>query len=132
MAVLRTLILLDMVYCCSGEWRARVYNLPSRRGRWKKLFFLDECPVCGNTVAILQECTKDGMLRILARKTDVEALKLRNKLAKFASKDFKEKKGSFNNEIILYNNKGTIFNFNNYKVGTNEDFCSSELIEING
>lgn len=124
--------MLDRVYCCSSEWGAKAYNLPSKRGRWKKLFFLDECPICGNTVAILQECTKDGMLRILARKTGPEAIKLRNKLAKFASKDFKEKKGSFNNEIILYNNRGDIFNFNNYKVGVNSDFCKKELIEISG
>ena len=63
------------------------------------------------------------MLRVLARKTDSEAIKLRNKLAKFVSKDFKPKQGTYNNELILYNNKGDIFNFNNYKVGTNAEFC---------
>lgn len=106
-----------------AEHKARVYNLPSKRGRWKKLFFLDECPFCGHTVASLQECTNDGQLRILARKIDKEAILLRNKLAKYISKDFRTKKGSFNNELIYYNNKGNIFNFNNYKVGRNEDFC---------
>lgn len=124
--------MIDTVYCCGQEHKAKVYNLPSKRGRWKKLFFLDECPFCGHTIASLQECSKDGMLKILARKTDKEALKLRNKLAKYASIDFKPREGSYSNEIMLYNNKGDIFNFNNYKVGTNEDFCKRELLEIKG
>lgn len=114
--------MVETVYCCGLEHKAKVYNLPSK-GRWKKLLFLDECPFCGHTVASLQECNIDGMLRILARKTDKEALLLRNKLAKYQSKDFKPREGTYNNELILYNNKGDIFNFNNYKVGTNADFC---------
>ena len=122
----------DTVFCCGMEWKAKVYNLPTKRGRWKRLFFLDECPWCGHTVASLQLCSNDGLIRILSRKTDKEAIILRNKVAKYISKDFKEKKGSFNNEIILYNNRGDIFNFNNYKVGVNSDFCKKELIEING
>lgn len=108
-----------------AEHKARVYNLPTKRGRWKKLFFLDECPFCGHTVASLQLCTKDGMLRILSRKTDRDAIKLRDKISKYAFKDFKPRQGSYTNELILYNNNGDIFNFNNYKVGTNEDFISS-------
>lgn len=108
-----------------SEHRAKVFNLPSKRGRWKRLFFLDECPFCGNTVASLQECSKDGMLKILTRKTGKEALLLRDKLSKFAYKDFKPQSGSYSNQIIFYNNKGDIFNFNNYKVGTNEQFCIS-------
>lgn len=113
----------DTVYCCMAEHKAKVYNLPTRRGRWKRLYFLDECPFCGHTVASLQECSQDGMLRVIARKTDNEAIKLRNKLAKYISKDFKPKQGTYNNELILYNNRGDIFNFNNYKVGTNAEFC---------
>ena len=127
MANLGTFVLLESVYCCRKEHKARVYNLPSKRGRWKKLLFLDECPYCGNTVASLQECTKDGELRIIARKTGPEALILRNKLAKFINKDFKTRSGSFSNEIIFYNNKGIVFNFNNYKVGKNEDFCKKSF-----
>lgn len=120
---MRSLKLLDTVYCCMAEHKARVYNLPSKRGRWKRLYFLDECPFCGHTIASLQECSQDGLIKILARKTDSEAIKLRNKLAKYVSKDFKPKQGSYNNELILYNNRGDIFNFNNYKVGTNAEFC---------
>lgn len=127
-----SLKLSNTIYCCGQEHNARVYNLPSKRGRWKRLYFLDECPFCGHTVASLQECSQDGLLKILARKTDKEAIILRNKLAKFASKDFKPRQGSYNNELILYNNKGIIFNFNNYRVGTNEEFCTRELLEING
>lgn len=127
MAGCEVFILLDTVYCCMTEHKARVYNLPTKRSRWKKLFFLDECPFCGHTVASLQVCNDNGELKILARKTDTEALKLRNKLAKYASKDFKTKKGSYSNEIIFFNNRGDIFNFNNYKVGTNEDFIAASV-----
>lgn len=122
--------MLDTVYCCGQEHRAKVYNLPSKK-RWKRLYFLDECPFCGHTIASLQECDYDGSLRVI-RKIDKEALKLRDRLAKYQRKDFKPREGSFNNELILYNNRGDIFNFNNYKVGRNEDFCNKELIEIKG
>ena len=132
MAGCEDFILLDTVYCCMAEHKAKVYNLPSKRGRWKRLFFLDECPFCGHTVASLQECNQDGVIKILARKTDREALILRNKLSEFASIDFKPREGSFNNELILYNNRGIIYNFNDYKVGTNEEFCEKELVEITG
>ena len=74
------------------------------------------------------------MLKLLARKTNTEALRLRDKLIKFVvKKEFRTRQGSFSNEIIYYNNKGDIFNFNNYKVGKNADFCMKrELLEING
>ena len=105
-----------------AEHRARVYNLPSKKGRWKRLYFLDECPFCGHTIASLQECSNSGIIKILTRKVDKEAIRLRDKLTKYIKKDFKTKKGSFSNEIIFYNNRGNIFNFNNYRIGTNEDF----------
>lgn len=129
---MRSLVLDDTIYCCLADHKSKVYNLPSKRGRWKRLYFLDECPFCRHTVASLQECDQEGHIKILARKTDKDALQLRDKLTKFISKDFKPRQGSFSNEIIYYNNKGDIFNFNNYKVGVNEDFCKSELLEVNG
>lgn len=108
---------------CHGDHPCKVWNLPTKRGRWKKLFFLDECPICGHTVASLQLCNNDGMLRILLRKTDKEAIKLRDKLTKYAFKSFSTKKGTFSNQLIFYNNRGIIYNFNDYKVGENKDFC---------
>lgn len=118
----------DSIYCCGRDHKAKVYNLPSKRGRWKRLYFLDECPFCGHTIANLVECNKEGVVKSLTRKTDKEALLLRSKLAKFICKGFKPRQGSFNNELILYNNKGIIFNFNNYKVGTNDDFIKANAI----
>lgn len=117
---------------CHGDRIAKVYNLPTNRGRWKRLYFVDECPICGHTVASLQICTTNGYVKIVARKLDAEAIKLRDKLAKYELKDFKVREGSYSNELIYYNNKGIVFNFNNYRVGTNEDFCTKELLEING
>lgn len=122
--------MIDTVYCCMAEHKAKVYNLPTKRGRWKRLFFLDECPFCHHTVASLQECTKDGMLKVIARKTDKEAIILRDRLAKYEIKGFKPRMGTYNNERILYNDKGIIFNFNNYRVGKNEDFCNKALVGV--
>lgn len=129
---MRSLILEEVLYC-HGDHPCKVWNLPTKRGRWKRLYFLDECPICGHTVASLQLCSDDGMLRILSRKQDEEAIRLRDKLVKYAIQEFKTKQGSFSNEIIYYNNKGIVYNFNNYRVGKNEDFCmKKELLEING
>ena len=118
---------------CHGDRISKVYNLPTRRGRWKRLYFLDQCPFCGHTVASLEICYANGAVKIIARRTDNEAIKLRDKLVKYAIKeDFKTRQGSFANELIHYNNKGIIYNFNDYRVGKNEDFCNKKLIEISG
>lgn len=72
------------------------------------------------------------MLRILSRKVDADAIRLRDKLVKYAFKDFQPKQGSYANELVYYNNRGIVYNFNDYKVGRNEDFCNKELVEICG
>lgn len=50
-----------------------------------------------------------------------KAVKVRDKTIKEIKK-FKGSNGSWQNQLIFYNNKGDIYNFNNQKVGKNEDF----------
>lgn len=111
--------------------RGKIYHLqPKVNEFWRRLYFDDggnyENADC---VATLVVSTKKGIITLCTRK-NAEALKLKDKLAKYILKDFKVRSGSYSNELILYNNKGIIFNFNNYRVGTNDDFCSGTLIEV--
>lgn len=104
---------------------AKVYNLPyGHSKRWRRLYFLDECPFCGKTVASLQECDNEGMIRIISRKVGKEAIKLRDRVTKISQLKFKTQSGTFEKERVLFNNRGIIFNFNNRKVGTNEEFLT--------
>lgn len=109
--------------------KGKVYNLyPKRNEFWRRLYFDDggnyENAVC---VATLVVSTKKGIIKLCTRKNG-DALKLKDKLTKYILKDFKVRQGSYSNEIIYYNNQGIIYNFNNYKVGKNEDFCESSLL----
>lgn len=111
--------------------KGKVYNLiPKANEFWRRLYFDDggnyENAVC---IATLVASTKKGIIKLCTRK-NLDALRLKDKLTKHILKDFKIKQGSYSNELIYYNNKGVIFNFNNYKVGTNEQFCEKELVKI--
>lgn len=121
----RDLFTKNSVYCCLTEHPAKVYELPTH-ARWKRLYFLDECPFCHNTVASLQICDLKGNIKVLSRKTNKEAEKLRDKVLRHLEKRiFKPLTGSLENERLLFNNKGIVFNFNNRRVGKNEDFIFS-------
>lgn len=119
----------DLVYCCGFENIGKRYDLPSIK-LWRRLYFLDECPICGQTVASLQECSLDGTIRILKRVTGKKAIKLKEELTKKILYN-PVKVGSLVDERTFYNNRGIIYNFNNRKIGINEDFCSKELLVIN-
>lgn len=113
----------NTVFCCRSNQKCKVYELPTRH-LWKRLYFLDECESCGETIALLKECNFLGRIKTLKRYSGHTAVRLRDKLI---SKNLiwdNPKGGSFSNEIILYNNRGIIYNFNNRRIGLNEDFIS--------
>ena len=56
------------------------------------------------------------------------AIRLRDSLIKKREIWDNPKSGSYSNELILFNNRGIIFNFNNRRVGTNEDFIFQNQI----
>lgn len=106
--------------------RGKIYHLqPKGSEFWRRLYFDDggnfEAAEC---IATLVIANKAGIKKLCIKK-NTEALKLKDKLVKYILKDFKVRKGSYTNEFVLYNNSGTIYNFNNYKVGTNADFCKA-------
>lgn len=112
----------NKVYCCGYNQEARVYYLPAVNCIWKRYYFLDECFVCGQTIGVLQIKTKSGEIKNLHRFKGEKAFKYRDKIIK-ENQVFKVGSGSLQNERTFYNNSGIIYNFNNRKVGKNEDFC---------
>lgn len=117
----------NICYCCGFDQKCKVYELPTRKA-WKRLYFLDECGICGQTVASLQECDYYGNIKILKRLTGNAAIRLRNKIALNKIYFDNPKTGSYSNELILYNNQGIVFNFNNRRVGKNEDFINRTVL----
>ena len=116
----------NTVFCCRSEQKCRVYDLPTFK-LWKRLYFLDECSCCGQTVALLRECSYLGNIKTLKRYTGKNAIRLRDSLLSKRETWGSPKTGSYSNELILFNNKGIVFNFNNRRVGTNEDFITKEI-----
>lgn len=114
----------DTVFCCRSNQKCKVYELPTRH-LWKRLFFLDECESCGQTVALIQECNYFGRVKTLKRYAGRNAIRLRDSLINKRECWGNPKTGSYSNELILYNNRGIVYNFNNRRVGTNEDFIFS-------
>lgn len=109
------------LFCCNLEQPCKVYNLPSKK-LWKRLFFLDRCALCSQTIAAIWECSMDGTLKLITRKTGEKAINLRNKIISKKMKEFTVLSGTFSNEIVYYNNRGNIYNFNNRKVASQEKF----------
>lgn len=119
----------EVVYCCGLEHPCRVYELPTSKV-WKRLYFLDECSLCGEIVASLQECNNLGFIRIIERKKGREAIILRDKVLRtIKNVQFQPRQGSIENERVKYNNKGIIYNFNNFRVGTNADFVKEKELK---
>ena len=64
----------------------------------------------------------NGNVKYLKRRTGKDATKLRDSILENGKFWNNPKTGSYSNELILFNNRGIVFNFNNRRVGTNEDF----------
>ncbi len=112
------------IYCCGFNQPCKIYDLPVNFGTWKRLYFLDECAVCKQSIAIIKVCDEKGKIKTLKRCAGINAVKLRDKLSLKVPLFPNISKGSFDNERLFYNNSGIIYNFNNRRIGTNEEFCS--------
>ena len=89
------------------------------------LQFLDRCDVCGNTIAQIIKFS-GSKKKIIVRKKNKQALALLKRYIDCPT-ECKILSGTYANSLIYYNNRGTIFDFNNYKIGKNEDFIQSTL-----
>ena len=111
------------VFCCNLDQPCKVYNMPTKKF-WKRLYFLDTCAICGQPVAAIWECSIDGTLSLIVRKSGKKAEVLRDKILSKKINDFEIMRGAASNEKIYYNNRGVIYNFNNRKIATQEKFLS--------
>ena len=122
--VMEGLAMENYIYCCGFRQICRVYNLPNKHFSWKRLYFIDECKVCKKSIAIIKVCTSSGTVKTLKRCSGKRAVKLRDKLT-FKERCFPDcEKGTLENSRCFYNNAGVIYNFNNKRVGTNDEFCN--------
>ena len=117
------LALKNFVYCCGFKQVCKIYDLPYSQGLWKKLFFLDECVVCKQPVAIINICDKNVVIKTVKRCCGEKAINLRNTLSLKILNFFKIEKGTLENSRCYYNNSGIIYNLNNKRIATNEEFC---------
>lgn len=114
------------IYCCGFKQLCKVYNLPTNCGIWKKFYFIDECVICKQPVAVIKICTENNEIKTIKRCSGKKAVELRDKLTLKVLTFNNIAKGTLDNERRYYNNYGIIYNFNNRRIGTNEDFCKKE------
>ncbi len=111
------------VFCCNQDQPCKVYEMPSKKV-WKRLYFLDACAFCGQTVAVIWECSLDGTLNLITRKTGKKAVNLRDKIISKKIEMFQVLSGTASNEKIYYNNRGVIYNFNNRRIASQAKFLN--------
>lgn len=112
------------LFCCNLDQPCKVYEMPSRKA-WKRLYFLNSCAICGKSIATIWECSMDGTLRLVVRKSGVRAVELMNKIVSKKIKEFRVAVGSANNEMVYYNNKGVVYNFNNRRISSQDKFLKN-------
>lgn len=70
---------LNSVYCCNIESKGRVFTIPPTGFMCRVLVFLDECPICGRSRAIIKNIDFDGKISNVVNRSDVKALELLNR-----------------------------------------------------
>lgn len=88
------------------------------------LQFTDECAVCGSCIAQIVKVVNNKPKVVVRKKNEQAILLLQRYLIVNPTEDIKN--GTFANSLIYYNNRGEIFDFNNQKVGTNDDFVENK------
>lgn len=70
---------LNRVQCCNMEHKGRVFIIPPANFMRRVLVFLDECPICGRSRAIIKNIDFDGKIYNVVNRTGVKALELLNR-----------------------------------------------------
>lgn len=107
----------DSLYCCGHLHTCRTYCISTN----KLLQFTDECAVCGSCIAQIVKIVKNKS-KVITRKKNKQALQLLRRYLT-STVEYKNINGTYANSLIYYNNRGQIYDFNNQRVGTNEQFC---------
>lgn len=88
---------LQDIYCCNRLHKGRVFNIPPTNKMQRVLVFLDECPICGQTRAIIKSVDFNKDIKVIVNRTGSKAVELMNKYKSCNTGLHKVEKGSKNN-----------------------------------
>lgn len=88
---------LSGVYCCNIKHKGRVFNIPPKDKMQRVLVFLDECPNCGATKAIIKCVDFSGNIKEIVSRSGSKAIKLLEKYKSCNTGLHKIEKGNKNN-----------------------------------
>lgn len=64
------------ITCCNREFVGRVFCIPPANKMRRVLVFLDECPICGRSRAVIKNIEFDGSIHTVVNRSGVKALEL--------------------------------------------------------
>lgn len=91
---------LQEITCCNKKQKGRVFCLPPKGENimQRVLVFLDECPICGQSIAIIKNINFDNKEKIIVSRSGSKAVELFEKYNNcFFTGLHKVEKGSKNN-----------------------------------
>lgn len=108
-----------IIECCNYKTKAREYFLEPQKKMSRSLFFIDECPVCGQPVAEVIEKDYNGFIKTALRRSGAAALRLYEKHSKVIAVRHKARNGTKSNMSWLWFDGSKdlwVRDFNNTKV----------------
>lgn len=67
---------MNKIQCCNQEFSGRLFCIPPSNKMRRVLVFLDECPICGRSRAVIKNIDFDGTTQIVVNRSGVKALEL--------------------------------------------------------
>ncbi len=111
-----------IIECCNHKFYAREYFIDPKNKLRRSLLFADKCPVCGQPIAEIRETDFNGFTTTTTRRTGEAATRLLEKHSHEKSLTYIVRTGSKSKEYTYYQNRGFIFNLNDRKLCTQEEF----------
>lgn len=98
------------VHCCAGLRKSKTYSIsPEEEYMFAQMDYLDECPICGSTIAQLTRIDFKNNVSV-CRKVNDKAKKLFNKIKEIILFEKKEEsirlRGYYSNFYLNYNEFG--------------------------
>lgn len=70
---------MNKINCCNHQFIGRVFCIPPANKMRRVLVFLDECPICGRSRAIIKNVEFDGSTNTVVNRSGAKALELLDK-----------------------------------------------------
>lgn len=69
---------MEQIHCCNYTFKGRVFCIPPSNKMRRVLVFLDECPICGRSRAVIKNIEFDGSIHTVVNRSGQKALELLN------------------------------------------------------